>query len=126
MDNVTHFRTVEMVFVDARHIAALAHRRGHSRAMQTASSALEKIAERVAAAEAAWRAGEFARLSRISRSLAGLSEAIGIETLGTVARTIAVEADRADDVTLAALVARLGRVSNASLAAIWDVSRHRF
>ena len=122
MHNVVPFRPVEMIFVDAGHLVDLARDRGVPRAEFIAHTALEEIAERLAAAEAAWMSGEFARLAKIARSLVGMSEQLGMKTLGHVAGELACVAAGRDHAALAALIARLVRVGEGSLSAFGDIA----
>lgn len=111
-----------MIFVDTGHLVALARDRGVSRAEFIAHTALEEIAERLTAAEAAWLAGEFARLGKIARSVVGMSEQLGMQTLGYVATLVAEAAGGHDHAALAALIARLIRVGEGSLSAFGDLA----
>ena len=122
MHNVVPFRPVEMIFVDAGHLVDLARDRGVPRAEFIANTALEEIAERLATAEAAWMADEFARLAKIARSLVGMSDQLGMKTLGHVAGELAVVAAGRDHAALAALVARLTRVGEGSLLAFGNIA----
>jgi len=124
-ENIVGCRPVEMIFVDPAPLKELARARGLPRAEFIASTAMEEIAERLSAAEAAWDAGEFARLGKTSRMLVGLAEELGMETLASVAGHISVETQSADATALAALVARLTRVGEASLSALWDLGHLR-
>ncbi len=125
MDNVVGFRPVELIFVDAGHLGEIARDRGRPRADYIAHNAIEEIAERLNAAEAAWVAGEFTRLGKLSRSLVGVSDQMGMETLSRVAAMVAENAQSRDDLALAALVARMVRVGEGSLSAIWDIGHLR-
>ncbi len=125
MNNVVHFRPVEMIFVDTEHLVDLARDRGVSRAEFIAFSALEEIAERLTTAEAAWRAGEFQRLSKIARSVVGMSQQLGMQTVADVAGQVAIVAGGRDHAALAALIARLMRVGDGSLAAFGDIAHLR-
>lgn len=125
MGNLVNLRPVELIFVDAGHLDALSPGGGEARANFVAHAALEEIAERVNKAEAAWQAGEFARLGRLARSLVGMSSEAGLETVSIVAREVARAAEGRDGHALAALVARLVRVSEGSLAALWDIPHLR-
>ena len=122
MDNVVHFRPVEMIFVDAEHLVGLALDRGVSRAEFIAFAALEEIVERLTSVEAAWRAGEFRRLAKVARSVVGMSEQMGLQTVAEVAAKVAAVAETNDHAALAALVARLVRVGEGSLDAFGDLA----
>ena len=125
MDNVIHFRPVELIFMDAAHLTELARDRGTLRAEFIADTALEEIAQRLTNAEAAWAAGEFGRLRKVARLLVGMSEQMGMETLAKVAGMLAEAATTNDDVAVAALVRRMVYVGEGSLSAIWDIGHLR-
>ena len=125
MSNLAVLRPVEMIFVNPERVMQLARDCGVARAEFIAHAALEEIAERLTAAEAAWSAGEFGRLAKVARSLIGVSDQIGMETLGDTARNVAQDALRADDIALAAIVARMIRVGEGSLAAIGELGHLR-
>jgi len=125
MGKVVHFRPVEMIFVDAEHLVDLARDRGGPRAEFIASAALEEIVERLTAVEAAWRAGEFQRLAKIARSVVGMSEQLGMQTVAVVAGHLARVAVANDHAAMAALVARLVRVGEGSLTAFGDLAHLR-
>ncbi len=122
MDNVVQFHPVEMIFVDAGHLVDLARDRGVPRAEFIAFTALEEIAERLTAAEAAWRAGEFQRLAKIARSVVGMSGQLGMQSVAEVSGRVAEVAGDRNDAALAALVARLMRVGEGSLNAFGDIA----
>ncbi len=125
MDKVVACRPVELIFVDPTRLLQLARERGVPRAELIASLALEEIAERLSSAEAAWRAGEISRLAKVSRSLVGLSDEIGLSTMASVAGEVSSNADARDPHALAALVARLVRVGEHSLAAVGEIGHLR-
>ncbi|SMX23220.1 hypothetical protein [Boseongicola aestuarii] len=122
MDNIVYARPVEMIFVDAGHLVDLARDKGVPRAEFIAFAALEEIVERLTAVEAAWRAGEFQRLAKVARSVVGMSEQLGMQTVALVAARVAAVAGTSDQAALAALVARLVRVGEGSLAAFGDLA----
>ncbi|MDD9921866.1 MAG: hypothetical protein OXQ92_06250 [Boseongicola sp.] len=124
-DNVVGCRPIDMIYVDPAPLKEMVRARGLPRTEFITSTAMEEIAERLSTAEAAWEAGEFARLSKICRSIIGLSEEIGLESLAQVAGCIAGDVGRNDTNALAALVARLVRVGEASLSALWDLGHLR-
>lgn len=125
MDNLAVCQPVEIVFVDPTRLFRLARERGVPRAEFILGVALEEIAERLSAADAAWRAGEVTRLAKIARSLVGLSGELGLQTLSGVSAQVAEVAETGDGVTLAAVVTRLVRVGDHSLSAVGDLGHLR-
>lgn len=122
MGNVVHFSPVEIIFVDAEHLVGLARDRGVPRAEFIAFAALEEIVERLTSVETAWRASEFQRLAKVARSVVGMSEQMGLQTVVQVATMVADVAETRDHAALAALVARLVRVGECSLDAFGDLA----
>jgi hypothetical protein len=125
MGGLEILRPVEMIFVDPEHLGGLVRDRGQLLASRMTHTVLEEIAERLTMAEAAWQAGEIQRLAKIARSVVGLAEQVGLATVAHVAGMVAEATTVHDDHALAALVARLVRVGEGSLAALWDISHLR-
>lgn len=84
--------------------------------------AVEEIVVCLAAIEAAWAAGEFRRLSSTLASVAGLARATGLPDVARVADSALELVQGHDDVALAAVVARLVRLGEASLATLLEIS----
>lgn len=87
--------------------------------------AIEDMVVSLAAIEASWAAGEFKRLERSLADVIDLSKRTGLPDVAFVAETAQGLVDGFDDVALAAVIARLVRVGETSLAALLDISyRH--
>ncbi len=84
--------------------------------------AVEEMVVCLAAIEAAWAAGEFGRLSSTLASVAGLARATGLPDVARVADGALELVQGHDDVALAAVVARLVRLGEASLATLLEIS----
>ena len=84
--------------------------------------AIEDMVVSLAAIEASWAAGEFERLKRSLADAVELSERTGLPDVAHVARTAQGLIGGFDDVALAAVIARLVRVGETSLAALLDIS----
>lgn len=87
-----------------------------------AEDAVEEMVVCLAAIEAAWSAGEFSRLKASLASVAGLAERTGLMDVARVAREAGELAEGKDEVALAAVVARLVRVGEMSLATLLEIS----
>lgn len=87
-----------------------------------AEDAVEDMVVFLAGIEAAWAAGEFARLGTTLDSVATLSARIGLKDVATVAYQAVDLVDQKDEVALAAVIARLVRVGEASLATLLEFS----
>ena len=74
------------------------------------------------AVEAAWATGEFGRLAGLLKSLAVQSERAGLPDVVHVAQSVESLLGSRDEVALAAVVARLIRVGETSLATLLEIS----
>ena len=87
-----------------------------------AEDAVEDMVVYLAGIEAAWATGEFARLGTTLDSVATLSARIGLKDVATVAYQAVELVAQSDEVALAAVIARLVRVGEASLATLLEFS----
>ena len=76
----------------------------------------------LAGIEAAWAAGEFQRLQTTLTKIADLADRTGLTGVAQVAVQAEALVDGRDEVALAAVVARLVRVGEASLATLLEFS----
>ena len=90
-----------------------------------AEDAVEDMVVCLAAIEAAWAAGEFQRLSTTLATIANLAADTGLKDLVTVAKTAQKLVSGRDEVALAAVIARLVRVGETSLATLLEISYHQ-
>ena len=87
-----------------------------------AEDAIEEMVVCLAAIEAAWSAGEFARLETTLQSATDLAKRTGLIDVAHVAEEAARLISGYDEVALAAVVARLVRVGETSLATLLEIS----
>ncbi len=87
-----------------------------------AEDAVEEMVVCLAAIEAAWATGEFGRLAGLLKSLALQSERAGLPDVVHVAQSVESLLGSRDEVALAAVVARLIRVGETSLATLLEIS----
>lgn len=87
-----------------------------------AEDAVEEMVVRLAAIEAAWSAGEFNRLRASLAEVAGLAARSSLLDVAMVAEQAIELAEGRDEVALAAVVARLVRVGELSLATLLEIS----
>ena len=87
-----------------------------------AEDAVEELVVCLAAIEAAWSAGEFKRLKTCLQQVTGIADRAGMVDVAQVADAAAALVQRSDDVALAAVVARLVRVGECSLATLLEIS----
>ena len=90
-----------------------------------AEDAVEEMVVCLAGIEAAWAAGEFLRLKNTLASLVVLANKTGLKDLVFVVREAEGLVEGRDEVALAAVVARLVRVGEASLATLLEISYHQ-
>ena len=82
--------------------------------------ALEELAVRLSTIERAYSQRDRSSIRKHARALASVARQIGMVGLTSVAGDVARCIEDADDIAMAATVARLVRVGEASLTAIWD------
>ncbi len=87
-----------------------------------AEDAVEDMVVYLAGIEAAWAAGEFKRLATTLDAVATLSARIGLKDVASVAYQGTELVHGKDEVALAAVIARLVRVGEASLATLLEFS----
>jgi hypothetical protein len=83
--------------------------------------AMEDLATLLSDAEAAWRRSDLARVQPIAAQIAGVADRVGLSKLSRVAMDVHGLCKSYDDAGLGATMARLSRVGEASLFAIWEV-----
>ncbi len=87
-----------------------------------AEDAVEDMVVFLAGIEAAWATGEFTRLGVTLESVATLASRIGLKDVATVAYQALDLVEAKDEVALAAVIARLVRVGESSLATLLEIS----
>ncbi|SLN15613.1 hypothetical protein AQS8620_00294 [Aquimixticola soesokkakensis] len=118
---VTNLKPEAGVRVDRERLEQLYVQLGHSSAEGVIARAMEELAVRLARVEACYRKGEIDKMARAARSMVAISEQIGLETFAQVSSNVADLSTRGDDTALAACVARLMRIGEGSLIAVWDL-----
>lgn len=120
MAQVTTLAMWEQVRVDTRRVATIVNELGETSARNVIELALEQLAAKLTAVDQALRQGDLAQAASDAERVARLAWQIGLLSLAGVAMDLGSCADRDDQVALAAVQARLMRVGNRSLTAIWD------
>ncbi len=92
------------------------------RSFPFAEDAVEDMVVSLAAIEAAWAAGEFARLGAALKTVMLLAERTGLPDVAHVAGEADALLGGVDEVALAAVVARVVRVGETSLATLLEIS----
>lgn len=111
----------EAVQLDGDQLGALYAQLGEASADTVVSRALEELANRLSLIERSYYKNDRAALAKSSRGLIGIADQIGLSGLSQVAGTVAALAKGSDDPALAATLARLVRLGDRSLTAIWEI-----
>lgn len=120
MDRNKHQKRTEPVGIDPQKIRGLYTRLGRREAEDLICRATEKIAEHVRFL-CNEDMSDSARSIRSARLIAELSGHIGMNDLSRIAGDVVACLLRADGPAVAATSARLGRISERSLVAIWEL-----
>lgn len=118
---VSILNTQETVAVDSDRLNELYVQLGAAGAEDMVGRAMEELAVRLSHTERLYRQRKPADLLRSLSALMVIAEQVGMPGLLQVAVNVRDCVDAGDDVALAATLARLLRVGERSLLAIWDM-----
>jgi len=118
---IADLRPEEGVRLDPDRLVALYVELGKTGAEQVISAAMEELAVQISAAQVAASQGAVADLAPAVRALARLAAQVGMTSLSRVAEDVAQCAARGDLVGQSATLARLVRIGDRSLTAVWDL-----
>ena len=121
MERVTLLQLKEQVRVDADRLGQIYAQLGERSAEDTVCRAMEELAARLAHIEKLHRKSELVGLQKQVQALVPIAEQIGMPLLAHVAFDVEHAASCGDAVALAATLARLLRVGERSLYAVWDL-----
>lgn len=121
MEQVTLMKPTEAVRVNSEQLSGLYADLGDVQAEDIVCRAMEELALRLSHCERLYRAGEFSDLRKSSRSLVAIADQIGMTKLSRIALDVTACIDQEDMVALPAVLARLMRIGEGSLTAIWDL-----
>lgn len=110
----------EPVRVDSRRLGDIVTELGETAAQNVIGLALEQLATVLAATDASIRSDNLTEAARQCDLLARLAWQIGLLSLAGVAMDLGACTERREKVAIGAVHARLMRVGNRSLTAIWD------
>lgn len=110
----------EAVRVDTQRIAGITAELGETAAQHVIGMALEQLAVILTAIETALATNDLAKAVADAERMSRLAWQIGLLSLAGVAMDLGSTAERGDMPAVAAIRARLARVGNRSLTAIWD------
>ena len=118
---VSALRHEEGVRLDPDRLGALYAELGHTAAETVVCRAMEELAIRISDMQAFHAQGDVAAVQRAGRLLAKVADQVGMTSLARVAADVCDCADRRDPAALGATLARLVRIGDRSLTAIWDL-----
>lgn len=121
MDHVLKIRLNETVHVDQDRLGALYAELGADAAENVVCRAMEELAIRLSHCGRLHCAGQTPELRKCAKSLIAISEQIGMFALARVAGDVVETIDNQDSAATGATFARLLRIGEQSLTAIWDL-----
>ena len=119
---VAQLKPMENVKLDQGQLETLYRQLGPVGADKVVNHALEELASLLARLPADYGAAEMSALSDGARALAAVAQQVGMTKLARVARDVSDLAPRHDSNALGAVMARLERIGDRSLAAVWDIA----
>ncbi|SES78352.1 hypothetical protein [Paracoccus homiensis] len=122
MAQITALAVSEPVRVDARRVGDIVNELGESAAQNVIGLALEQLAQTLTTVDDALSQGDMAQGIAQADGLARLAWQVGLVSLAGVAMDLGHCLERNDMGAAAAVRARLMRIGNQSLTAIWDRS----
>ncbi len=111
----------EKIGPNSDRLAELYAQLGEAGAQDVVGRAMEELAVRLARLEGAYRANNASLLRKGAIGLVGIAEQVGMQRLADVARDVRNCVAENDPIALSATVARLLRIGDRSLTAIWDL-----
>lgn len=114
-------KPVEKVRLDNGKLEKLYNSMGAVAAEDMISRAMEELAVRLAKVKKTYDARQMDELQTVARSIATISDQVGMAMLSSVARDVQSLAQKNDGTALAATTARLGRLGEHTLMTIWDI-----
>lgn len=122
MTRLTRLRPEEAVRLERAQLTALYDSVGKAQAEEIICRAMEELAMRLALMERAYSASELPALAKSARGLVAIAGQVGMSALARVAGDVAACAEARDLPALGATLARLVRISDRSLTAVWDTA----
>lgn len=121
MSNVVALHPRERTECDGERLRAIRAGQEAADEAQRIGTKLEDLASQLSCVGLAYRDGRFDRLNEHARAVSEMAAEIGLHRLARVGRTVCVLAGQDNPAALAANLARLLRLGDAALTAIWDV-----
>jgi hypothetical protein len=121
VEQVTFLATSETVRLDQDQLNGLYQQLGDVAAEDVVCRAIEELAVRLAYSERMYRENDGANMRKSVRSMVAIADQIGMHSLSRVAHDVTQCIDDNDQIALAATLARLLRIGERSLTAVWDL-----
>ncbi|MGH1353963.1 MAG: hypothetical protein ACRBBS_02630 [Thalassovita sp.] len=118
---LTYLKPDETVRLDASVLGELYLELGEAGAQNVVTRAMEDLTQRLTDADQMYRDGDFLDLRKTVRATVAVAEQIGMRSLARCAQDVVACIDAGDPVALAAVLARLMRIGERSLNAVWDL-----
>ena len=115
---IIHF---EKTHLNRDRLDALVAELGDADAERVIGQAMEELAVRLNRIEAAYRAGETARIAKGAQGLVAIADQVGMSQLSAIAHSVTETIADGNTAAIAATVARLVRIGESSLMTVWDV-----
>ena len=121
MGNIMHLRLEEPVRLDQDQLEILVLQVGPQGADQLVSHAMEELAVLMARLERHHLDGAFDEVQTGVKALVSIAQKIGMTTLARVGRDVLYLLEGHDSTAYCAALARLVRIGESSLVAVWDL-----
>jgi hypothetical protein len=115
------FNPVEKVRLDNVRLEELYQSHGPTVAEDLISRAMEELAVLLAKVNRVYQKGDLANVRSVAMNISGISEQVGMSVLSNVACDVTGLTERNDGPALAATTARLTRLGERTLMAVWDI-----
>lgn len=117
---VSDLEPAEAVYLDTDRLEEICNRLGYSGGETAICAAMEDVAAMLHKATVMWKADDLGALVQVAQQIASVADRIGMAGLARVAGDVLSLCDGSDAPALAATVARMRRLGEQSLLAIWD------
>ncbi len=121
VENVLVMKPEEPVRLDRDQLEILVMQMGPVGADHLVSHAMEELAVLLARMERQFRAGALEELRPGAKALVAIAQQVGMTALARVGRDLLGLIDSRDSAAFAAVAARLVRIGERSLLAVWDL-----
>lgn len=121
MNNIVYLRIEEQVQLDRDQLEVLFLQMGAAGADQMVAQSMEKMAVLLAQVERKHRHGELDDVKDSVKGLVNIAQQVGMTTLARVGRDVLSLIPGYDSAAYGAALARLVRIGESSLVAVWDL-----